>query len=81
MVKYRRGKPKFLEAKLEYKKLSLLKQEYPKWLTKQRSKLNRDPVFSKVLVHDFVSHLGTIDHDFKRINPDTMLKTQDKGTL
>ena len=81
MVKYRKGTPKFLQDKLDYKKWALIRQEYPKWLTKKRGKHGRDPEFSKVLVHDFVAHLGTVDRDFKKVNPATMLKSQDKGTL
>ena len=91
MVKYRRAahskprsthsKPKFLEDKLDFQKIALLKQEYPKWLAIKRSKLGHDPEFEMQLLHDFVTHLGTVDKDFKRIKPSTMLKTNDKGTL
>ena len=68
MVKYRRtthskpksthSKPKFLERKLDYQKMALLKEEYPKWLAIKRSKLGHDPEFQMQLLHEFVAHLG-----------------------
>ena len=80
MGKKQRDTPNFLKSQLSDDRKSMVRKEWPRWLTKEKARLGRLPEMNHELLVQFIAHLGNDDKNFRNI-ASKAIKTTHKGTL